>query len=134
MSGVQVPPPLPNFPIGWLFHLVGLGLCAPFRLWGLVWAGYMLGWALKRTQGVPFSPAQSKQQRFAETRACIAANVGKHSGVRWLLPEGLPYIEMEMSMRAIVILEASRPDGSMYRLQTTEDIYVLGCLKMIIGL
>jgi hypothetical protein len=37
-------------------------------------------------------------------------------------------------MRATLILEASRSDGAMYRIQTTLAVYVLGWLMRVIGL
>ena len=37
-------------------------------------------------------------------------------------------------MRAIFILEASKSDGTMYRMQTTLDLYGLGWLLRAIGL
>lgn len=37
-------------------------------------------------------------------------------------------------MRATFILEASKSDGAVYRMQTTLDVYVLGWLLRGIGL
>lgn len=37
-------------------------------------------------------------------------------------------------MRATFILEASKSDGMMYRMQTSLDVYVLGWLMRAIGL